>query len=168
MFSLKSLRGCRAQSRWHPTTNSSSKTLFLLAINYFSYDSTVFPWYHTLCETLLTIAVVSVYSVVSCLISLLLFKHGFIFLFNGIYSRALSPVCPSLFLLLPHSVSRFSNKYDKWGYWCFKNELWSESLLMFDSFNDVSWWIGVQSFSLHVTYCFAIEHILFVTVKGTA
>lgn len=33
--------------------------------------------------------------------------------------------------------------------------------LMFDSFNDVSWWIDVQSFLLHVTHCFAIEHIRF-------
>lgn len=40
--------------------------------------------------------------------------------------------------------------------------------LKFDSFNDVSWLIDVQWFSLHVTHCFAIEHILVQAVFESA
>lgn len=52
-----------------------------------------------------------------------------LFLFvSWLFLSVLSSVSFSLFLVLLHSVSHCSNKYDKWGYWCLKNELWSESL----------------------------------------
>lgn len=49
MHSSKSLRDCRAQSRWRPTPNRSGRTLLLHAITYLSSDAVTFFSNHTLC-----------------------------------------------------------------------------------------------------------------------
>lgn len=88
-----------------------------------------------------------------------------LFLFLGVCG--LWNVFSSLFLVLPHSVLRCSNKYDKWGYWCFKNEPWSESLWCLTA---LMMYLDETMYSnFHFTWhSFAIEHILFETVNGTA
>lgn len=65
-------------------------------------------------------------------------------------------------LRLPLYMPGCSNKYDKWGYRCLQNELWSESLwclTLLMKYLDESMY---SHFVLRVTHCFAIEHILFL------
>lgn len=48
--------------------------------------------------------------------------------FLGVLQHFLSVHSSPLCLRSPRSVPGCSNKYDKWGYRCLQNELWSESL----------------------------------------
>lgn len=94
-----------------------------------------------------------------CLISLLFSEHGWIFL--GFHIISLLVHSSSLCLHSPRSVPGCSNKYDKWGYRCLENELWSESLwclTLLMKYLDESMY---SHFVLRATHCFAIEHILF-------
>lgn len=94
-----------------------------------------------------------------CLISLLFSEHGWIFW--GFCIIPLLVHSSSLSLRSPCSVPGCSNKYDKWGYRCLENELWSESLwclTLLMKYLDESMY---SHFVLRTTHCFAIEHILF-------
>lgn len=129
----------------------------LLAIHYLPYLT--LPSYMIHLAVFLLLAYVHFLSalLLLALASMSLFFIVFIVIFSLVWRFSDFPLqCSPLFLsrshslVLPFSVSCCSNKYDEWGYLCL-SEKWSAITkpLIFDSFNDTSWWIDVQSFLLH-------------------
>lgn len=143
----KGLGGHKTQSRCCPTETAQLCCPWLIA-------TLLLKW----CRFLFKNQIFSVWQMSAAILCLFC---GLISLFCcGVSSqrspRSYSPLC----LRSSRSVPGCSNKYDKWGYRCLKNELWLESLwclTLLMKYLDESMY---SHFVLRMTHCSAIEHVV--------